>query len=101
LDFKLALQQQAHVRELPSQTQIQMVKTSKKHMDLSDLPDDDPERTLKFRLPYQADTGNGNTVEVHSELMKYVDNNLEYQASLQFLNGRITSLMSAIRQGAQ
>ncbi|MCR5537471.1 MAG: flagellar basal body rod protein FlgB, partial [Succinivibrio sp.] len=46
LDFKLALQQQAHVRELPSQTQIQMVKTSKKHMDLSDLPDDDPERTL-------------------------------------------------------
>ena len=101
LDFKLALQQQAHVHEKPSVTQVPMVKTSKRHMDISDLPHDDPERTLKFRLPYQADTGNGNTVEVHSERMKYVDNTLEYQASMQFLNGRITTLMSAIRQVGQ
>lgn len=100
LDFKLALQQQAKVRELPT-SQMELVKTSPRHMDLSDLPNDDPERTLKFRLPYQADTGNGNSVEVNAERMKYVDNTLQFQASMQFLNGRITTLMSAIKQAAQ
>ena len=68
-------------------------------MDMSAIADD-PELTLKYRLPYQADTGNGNTVEVSSERMKYMNNNLEYQATLNFLNGRIAKLKSALRTNA-
>ncbi|MBQ9274058.1 MAG: flagellar basal body rod protein FlgB [Succinivibrio sp.] len=95
LDFKLALKEQASLHEI--KTGPEMVTTSKYHMDASALQDD-PELTLKYRLPYQADTGNGNTVEVNSERMKYVNNSVEYQATMSFLNNRISKLMSALRQ---
>ena len=94
LDFKQALADAAHLEE--EHTEAPMVKTSARHMDASMLPHD-PELTLKYRLPFQPDTGNGNTVEVDSERMKYVDNMLEHRATLTFLNGRITKLMSALR----
>ena len=32
--------------------------------------------------------------------MKYMNNNLEYQATLNFLNGRIAKLKSALRTNA-
>lgn len=73
-----------------------MVKTSDRHMDISDLQDD-PKMVLKYRLPYQADTGNGNTVEVSTERMNYMSNSIEYQATMRFLNGRISKLMSALK----
>lgn len=94
LDFKLALKQAGQLREQEAAPQLR--KTDARHMDVGDLPQD-PELTMKFRLPYQADTGNGNTVEVGTERMKYVDNTLEYQATMQFLNGKISKLMSALR----
>ncbi len=97
IDFNTALVQQAGLKldeDLPA-----MSKTSARHMDLSDLPQD-PELILKYRLPYQADTGNGNTVEVNSERMNYLSNNIEYQATMRFLNGRISKLMSALRSGS-
>lgn len=75
-----------------------MIKTNDKHMDESSISDE-PELTLKYRLPYQADTGNGNTVEVSSERMKYMNNTMEYQATLTFLNGRIAKLKNALRTG--
>ena len=96
LDFNIAFKQAANVKEKPIGT---MIKTNEKHMDMSAIADD-PELTLKYRLPYQADTGNGNTVEVSSERMKYMNNNLEYQATLNFLNGRIAKLKSALRTNA-
>ncbi len=101
LDFGLALSE-ASKRQLTKPDKLpeeHMDLTNERHMDDSQL-DDDPELTLKYRLPYQADTGNGNSVEVNSERMKYVQNTLEYQASLQFLNGRITKLMSALRSNS-
>ncbi len=98
LDFGLALSE-ASKRQLIKSEKLpeeRMELTNSRHMDDSQL-EDDPELTLKYRLPYQADTGNGNSVEVNSERMKYVQNTLEYQASLQFLNGRISKLMSALK----
>ena len=93
LDFNIAFANAAHIQmEKPSP----MIVTNEKHMKESAL-EDDPELTLKYRLPYQADTGNGNTVEVSTERMKYVNNNMEYQATLTFLNGRIAKLKSALR----
>ena len=93
LDFDIAFKNAAHVQmEEPSN----MIVTNSKHMKQSAI-EDEPELTMKYRMPYQADTGNGNTVEVSTERMKYMNNNLEYQATLRFLNGRIAKLKSALR----
>ncbi|MCF6204951.1 MAG: flagellar basal body rod protein FlgB [Methylococcaceae bacterium] len=52
--------------------------------------------TMMFRNPQQASL-DGNTVESHIEQAKYAENAVQYQASLQFINGRFSGLMSAIR----
>jgi flagellar basal-body rod protein FlgB len=51
---------------------------------------------LQFRNPDQPDTGDGNTVDVQVERIEYLKNNLNYNASVQFLTGRIKGLKSAI-----
>jgi flagellar basal-body rod protein FlgB len=51
---------------------------------------------MMFRNPQQASI-DGNTVESHIEQAKYAENSVQYQASLQFINGRFSGLMSAIR----
>lgn len=94
LDFNEAFIKEANIKTKPLG---KMVKTNEKHLDLDSLGSDKTNLTLKYRLPYQPDTGNGNTVEVSTERMKYVDNTLEYQATLTFLNSRINKLKSALR----
>ncbi len=51
---------------------------------------------MLYRNPHQASL-DGNTVEDHIEQSKYAENSVQYQASLTFLNGRFSGLMSAIR----
>ncbi len=51
---------------------------------------------LMYRNPHQASL-DGNTVESHIEHAKYAENAVQYQASLRFINGRISGLMTAIR----
>lgn len=95
LDFNVAFRQAANITDEDPKA---LVKTSEMHMDGSEI-EDDPELTLKYRLPYQADTGNGNTVEVSSERMKYSTNTMEFQATMSFLNHRIALLKNALRTG--
>ena len=96
LDFNEALVQAAHLQTVDNNPP--MAKTSNGHMDISDLEAlKDPELLLKYRQPFQPDTGNGNTVEVNSERMNYLSNTIEYQATMQFLNGRISKLRTALR----
>lgn len=97
IDFNTALVQQANLA-FEQDKSAPMVKTNDRHMDLSDL-ERDPLLTLKYRLPYQADTGNGNTVEVNSERMNYMSNTIEYQATMRFLNGKISKLKTALTSG--
>jgi len=52
--------------------------------------------TMLFRNPNQASL-DGNTVESHVEQAKYAENAVQYQASLRFINGRFSGLMSALR----
>jgi len=52
--------------------------------------------TMMFRNPSQASL-DGNTVETHIEQAKYSENAVQYQASLRFINGKFSGLMSAIR----
>jgi len=49
-----------------------------------------------FRLPFQASL-DGNTVEAQVEMSEFNNNAIRYMASLRFLNGKIKTLMTAIR----
>ena len=49
-----------------------------------------------YRIPFQVSL-DGNTVESQVEMSAFNDNAVRYMASLRFLNGKISSLMSAIR----
>ena len=51
---------------------------------------------IKYRHPLQA-SFDGNTVDMQTERAEFMRNALMYQTSLQFLNGRIKGLMTAIR----
>ncbi|GAB6067182.1 flagellar basal body rod protein FlgB [Methylothermus subterraneus] len=51
---------------------------------------------LLYRVPQQASL-DGNTVEEHIEQAKFADNALRYQASLRFINGKISTLLLALR----
>ncbi len=52
---------------------------------------------VKYRIPLQPDTGDGNTVDSQVEKMAFAENALGYQTSLRFVNGRIQGLLKAIR----
>ena len=51
---------------------------------------------LKYRVPTQASL-DGNTVETQQEHAAFMDNAIRYQASLNFLDGRIKSIISALK----
>ena len=54
------------------------------------------EVTLSFRVPSQPSL-DGNTVDEQAENAAFAKNAIEHQASFQFLNGKFTSLIKAIR----
>jgi flagellar basal-body rod protein FlgB len=54
------------------------------------------EEWLRYRVPQQASL-DGNTVEEHIEQAKFAENALRYQASLNFINSKISGLMLALR----
>ena len=49
-----------------------------------------------YRIPRQSSL-DGNTVEAEAETAAFNDNSIRYIASLRFLNGKINTLLSAIR----
>jgi hypothetical protein len=53
------------------------------------------QRELKYRNPYQASL-DGNTVEMPVEQAAFSENNVRYQASLNFINNQISELQFAI-----
>ena len=89
LDFKAALAQAA------SKQQTGMTRTNEKHYDVRM----ELNNGVGFRVPDQADTGDGNNVDVQVERNLYLENSMKYQASLQFLNGSIKGLRKAITGG--
>ena len=49
-----------------------------------------------YRVPHSPSL-DGNTVESHVEQAKFAENTVQYRAALDFLGGRVTSLMGALR----
>jgi flagellar basal-body rod protein FlgB len=86
MDFKTALAQASQKQ------QSGMSRTHAKHLDVRT----ELNNGVKFRMPDQADTGDGNTVDAQVERNLYLENSMQYQASLQFLTGRIKGLKKAI-----
>ncbi len=54
------------------------------------------EVTLSYRMPSQPSL-DGNTVDEQAENAAFAKNAIEHQASFQFLNGKFTGLIKAIR----
>ena len=86
LDFQAVLK-----KSMP--TTNKMERTQEKHFSPNDHL---LGATMMYRNPNQASL-DGNTVESHIEQAKYSENAVQYQASLQFIKGRFSGLMSAIR----
>ncbi|TNJ18570.1 flagellar basal body rod protein FlgB [Aeromonas sobria] len=87
INFAQALQDAQH------QQGFGLATTSEKHFSLNmDAPG-----TVQYRNPLQPDTGDGNTVDVQQERSDFLRNSLEYQTSLEFMNGKISGLLKALK----
>ena len=53
--------------------------------------------SIMYRNPIQADTGDGNSVDINQERTACMQNSIEYQTSLEFLNTKINGLLKAIK----
>ena len=72
---------------------VSLFVTHESHIKLgNDLTDG----TVLYRIPHQAAL-DGNTVESQVEQVKYAENALQYQISMQFVGGSIQGLLTAIR----
>lgn len=72
---------------------LPLVRTSAMHV--SNVSDTTAMTDLKYRVPYQPAL-DGNTVEVGVEQANFAENAVHYQASLGFINARISALNLAI-----
>lgn len=86
IDFSAVL---AHSDSAP----LPLSTTESAHIALND--GNSPAADLKYRNPYQASL-DGNTVEMPVEQAAFSENNVRYQASLNFINLRIAELTLAI-----
>lgn len=57
-----------------------------------------PSADLAYRVPHQPAV-DGNTVEADLELARFAENSVAYQASLAFIDGRISTLRLALTGG--
>jgi flagellar basal-body rod protein FlgB len=72
---------------------LSMSNTSEKYFDLTSLT----QQHIKYRVPNQPDTGDGNTVDIQKEQSSFMQNALEYQMSLGFLEGKFSGMRKALR----
>ena len=86
VDFSSALQ-----AAKGRQQGMSMAATSEKHFDLKALT----AQHVQYRVPDQPDTGDGNTVDMQKEQQAFMQNALEYQMSLGFLDGKFAGMKKA------
>jgi len=67
--------------------------TNSKHIALDKTP---ASVSLAYRIPISASL-DGNTVDTQVEQANYAQNAMDYQASLRFVNGKISGYLSALR----
>ncbi|WP_413110729.1 flagellar basal body rod protein FlgB [Thaumasiovibrio sp. DFM-14] len=87
IDFKQALS------AATSGTSMGLNRTHERHIVATSKRSGDQ----KFRVPNQPDTGDGNTVDAQVERNLFMQNALEYQASLDFLGSKFQTMTKAIK----
>lgn len=90
-DFQKILQQSTTA----SSGGTRLAQTQARHLSGSPLAGNGTPEAL-YRVPQQASL-DGNTVEMPTEQAEFARNAVQYQVSLAFLNGKIRSLLTAIR----
>ena len=89
IDFKAALQ------NAQSRTGVFLDRTNEGHKSSQSFSM--AQSGALYRTGNQPDTGDGNTVDTEVERNLFMKNSMEYQASLDFLNSKISSLRKAIK----
>jgi len=89
IDFKTALQ------NVKSQASVSLSRTNENHKFAQSFSM--AQAGELFRAGNQPDTGDGNSVDAEVERNLFMKNSMEYQASLDFLNSKISSLRKAIK----
>jgi flagellar basal-body rod protein FlgB len=87
MDFQQALANAKHRQG------SHVARTHEKHFHI----DSSMRKEMQYRNPDQPDTGDGNSVDIHRERNEFMQNDLAYRTSLQFLDGRISGLKKAIK----
>ena len=88
IDFHAALKQ-----AMDGQGPVKLRATHASHFETTAVGDDPH---VRYRVPQQP-TLDGNTVEMHIEQGEFGRNAVEYQASLQFLEGSFKSIVNALK----
>jgi flagellar basal-body rod protein FlgB len=94
LDFSKVLAQAAASATAPAMNAAQSAATNPGFIALNGDAGAAEAETL-YRVPLQP-SADGNTVDLNREQAAYADAALHYQASLGFINNRLSSLMTAI-----
>jgi len=102
IDFNKAMQSAMRdsAGRAPSRSTGGLVKTNDRHMS-GNSASVAANFDMQYRVPTQPDTGDGNTVEVQAERNRFLDNGLRYQASLEFINGKVKGMKKALSSGGQ
>jgi len=98
IDFRAALASAGEDRAAGG-GQLALQRTSSGHLDVNGQAGLTPlGAQLQYRVPSQP-RQDGNTVEAHVEQTAYAENAMRYQASLQFLGSKFSSLKNVISGG--
>lgn len=92
IDFRKALHEAKS--EMESSQQAEMKTTNSRHIQGEEFSS--TSRYLMFRQPTQPSL-DGNTVETHIEKAQFMENAMQQQATLEFLNGKISGIRGALR----
>ncbi|MDX1352587.1 MAG: flagellar basal body rod protein FlgB [Thiomicrorhabdus sp.] len=92
LDFRKAMQDASSQMKSPYETT--MNKTNPGHIDGEGFTS--TSQFLMYRQPTQPAL-DGNTVETHIEKAQFMENAMQQQATLEFINGKISGIRGALR----
>ncbi len=94
LDFKAELASRLEGTQPGAQLTVR--RTHAGHQSLGGASASPDVVTLKYRTPLMG-SFDGNTVDTQTEQAQFAENNMQFQASLRFLNGKFKGLVAAIK----
>ncbi|MBN2864640.1 MAG: flagellar basal body rod protein FlgB [Thiotrichales bacterium] len=91
IDFRKAM---ADAQDELSTSKPDMVTTNSRHIE--GFAEATTENYLKYRMPTQPAL-DGNTVETHIEKAKFMENAMQHEVTLEFINSKISGIRGALR----